>query len=79
MRGSKEILEYELETLEYSQEEMENLLNTKFEQFCEDLEAENAIIKEKNLSITQDHTGAKAQATLILQEEVGIHRKIVDF
>lgn len=77
--GSKEILEYKLETLEYSQEEMENLLTVKFEQFCEDLEAQNAIIKEKNLTITQESTGAKAQSTLILQEEVGINRKIVDF
>ena len=77
--GSKKLIEYQLEPLEYSKEEMENLLNEKFEQYCKALEENNAIILEKNLQIFHDSTGARVESKIMLQESVGIRRKIVDF
>ena len=76
--GRKKILEYEWKTLVYSESEMANLLNERFETYCKNLE-KNAIILEKHLQITQEQDGAKATATLMLQETAGINRKIVDF
>lgn len=77
--GKKEILEYEFETLEYTEEEMETLLHEKFEQFCANLEAQGIVILDRNLEITHGQTGAKAKSLLMLQEEAVIRRKIVDF
>lgn len=77
--GKKEILEYEWETLEYSKEEMDKLLNKRFEQFCQKLEEQGAIITEKNLQITHDTSGGRAESVIMLQEEAGINRKIIDF
>ena len=76
--GKKEILEYELVPLEYSKEEMETLLHTRFDAYCKTLQ-EKAVIVERNLQITQEGGGLKAVSNLILEESVGIHRKIVDF
>lgn len=76
--GKRKIIEYELETLEYSKEEMENLLHTRFDAYCKKLQ-EKAVILEKTLQITQETFGTKATSSMILEESVGIHRKIVDF
>lgn len=77
--GEKVIQEYKLKTMEYSAEELENLLNEKFNRICKELEEKNAIILDKKFQITHDEAGAKASATLTLHETTGIQRKIVDF
>ena len=77
--GTKKIYEYELETLEYTKEELETLLKKNFERYCEELDENNVIILDKNFQITHDENGAKGAATLTLLETVGISRKIVDF
>lgn len=77
--GKKKIVEYEFETLEYTNTEMENLLREKFNRFCENLEKQGAVILENTLDITHGQTGAKATSLLMLQEEAVVRRKIVDF
>ena len=77
--GYKKIYEYELESLEYTKEEMETLLKKNFERYCEELEESGSKILEKNFEITHDEKGAKVIATLTLLETAGIRRKIVDF
>lgn len=77
--GQKKCLEYRWKTMEYSDKELEKLLNERFEQYCEKLESENAVILEKELFITHNNLGATSKATLSVQEEVGVPRKIVDF
>ena len=77
--GNKKIYEYELESLEYSKQEMETLLKNNFEQYCKELEEMKSVILEKKIEITHDKMGAKATATLSLLESTGIRRKIVDF
>lgn len=77
--GYKKIYEYELESLEYTKEEMDTLLKKNFEQYCKELEESGSKILDKKFEITQEETGAKGIATLTLLESAGIHRKIVDF
>ena len=77
--GSYQIREYDLEILEYSQEEMEKLLQDRFEQYCKELEYAGAVIVAKNIRFFHDQNGAYANGTIELTEEVGITRKIVDF
>lgn len=77
--GKKIIMEYELKTMEYSNAELEKLLNEKFDCFCNKLESNKAIILDKKLEITHDKEGAKGSASLTLHETVGIQREIVDF
>lgn len=77
--GNKKLLEYNLETLEYSKEDMETLLKENFKQYCKELEENNVVILEKNFQIIPDEKGAKAIATLTVIESTGIRRKIVDF
>ncbi len=77
--GNQKIYEYELESLEYTKEELETLLKKKFEQYCKELEEMNSVILEKNFEIVHNKKGAKAIATLTLLESAGISRKIVDF
>ena len=77
--GNKKIYEYELESLEYSKQEMETLLKNNFEQYCKELEEMKSVILEKKIEIIHDKMGAKATATLSLLESTGIRRKIVDF
>lgn len=77
--GTKNIYEYELETLEYTKEELETLLKNNFKRYCEELEEINVVILDKNFQITHDEKGAKGTATLTLLETAGISRKIVDF
>lgn len=77
--GSHKIREYQIETFEYTQEEMEMLLQKRFEQYCEELEADGAVIVTKNVQFTHDQNGTYANGTIEMTEEVGIARKIVDF
>ena len=77
--GYKKIYEYELESLEYSKEEMDTLLKKNFERYCEELEGSGSKILEKNFVISHEEKGAKGIATLTLLETAGIRRKIVDF
>ncbi len=77
--GKKKILEYEFETLEYTNAEMETLLREKFNLFCGKLGEQGTVILENNLEITHEQTGTKAKSLLMLQEEAVIRRKIVDF
>lgn len=77
--GRKTILEYEFVESEYSKEEMETLLTNKYEQFCKELEENNATILDSNFSIIVEKDGVRASATITLLEEVGINRKIIDF
>ena len=77
--GNQKIYEYELESLEYTKEEMDTLLKKNFEEYCKELEEMNSVILEKNFEIVHDEKGAKATATLTLLESVGISRKIIDF
>lgn len=77
--GTKKIYEYELETLEYTKEELETLLKKNFERYCEELEEKDVVILDKNFQITHDEKGAIGTATLTLLETAGISRKIVDF
>ena len=77
--GNKTILEYEFIETEYSIEEMENLLSSNYERFCEELVENNATILDSNFRIIEENDGLKATATITLLEEVGISRKIVDF
>ena len=57
--GTKKIYEYELETLEYTKEELETLLKKNFSQYCKELEEKNIVILDKNFQITQDEKDAK--------------------
>ncbi len=77
--GSKTILEYKLVKAEYSAEEMETLLTSKYERFCRELEENNATIVDKKHEIAEESNGMKITATITLLEEVGISRKIIDF
>lgn len=77
--GTKKIYEYELETLEYTKEELDTLLKKNFDQYCKELEENNVVILDNNFQITHDEKGAKGEATLTLLETAGIRRKIVDF
>jgi len=77
--GYKKIYEYELESLEYTKEEMDTLLKKKFEQYCEEFEESGSKILEKNFEISHEEKGARVTATLTLLETAGIRRKIVDF
>ena len=77
--GYKKIYEYELESLEYTKEEMETLLKKNFERYCEELEESGSKILDKNFDIIHEKKGLKGNATLTLIETVGIRRKIVDF
>ena len=75
----KKIYEYELESLEYTKEEMETLLKKNFDRYCEEIEENGSKILEKNFEIRHEEKGAKGLATLTLLESAGISRKIVDF
>ncbi len=77
--GHKKIYEYELESLEYTKEEMETLLKKNFDRYCEELEESDSKILDKKFEITHEEKGAKGTATLTLLESAGICRKIVDF
>jgi similar to stage IV sporulation protein len=77
--GYKKIYEYELESMEYTKEEMETLLKKNFERYCEEVEESGSKILEKNFEIRHEEKGAKGLATLTLLESAGIRRKIVDF
>ena len=76
--GQKKYYEYKEEKSEYSEAEMEKLLQKRFKQYCKDL-GEDVLILKDYLVITQQKKGAVASCTLIIQQEVGIPRKIVDF
>ena len=75
----KKILEYQLETKEYTNEEMETLLKNNFDYYCSELESKGITILEKNLDISYEPNGARGTGTIILQESVGIKRKIIAF
>ena len=77
--GYQKIYEYELESREYTKEEMDTLLKKNFERYCEELEESGGKILEKNFEIRHEEKGAKGIATLSLLETAGILRKIVDF
>ena len=77
--GKTKIIEYQTQTKEYTNEELETLLRTNFEYYCNELEEKGVVILEKNLQITYDQGGARAYATLTLHESVGISRKIIAF
>lgn len=77
--GNKKIYEYELESLEYTKEEMETLLKKNFDRYCEELEETGSKILDKNFEIIHEKKGAKGIASLTLLETAGIRRKIVDF
>lgn len=77
--GKKKIYEYEVDALEYTKEELETLLKSHFEQYCQELAENEVEILDKNFQITHDEKGAKGVATLTLLETAGISRKIVDF
>lgn len=77
--GKKTLLEYELVESEYTNKEMETLLNSHYKRFCSELEEQNVTILDSNFSIIEETDGLRASATITLLEEVGINRKIVDF
>lgn len=77
--GKKTLLEYEFVESEYTNKEMENLLNSHYKRFCTELEEQNATILDSNFSIIEETDGLRASATITVLEEVGINRKIVDF
>ena len=76
--GQQKILEYKRKSMEYSKEEMKDLLNEKFELFCNNLTKEGARILEKKLFVSYNEKGANANADIVLQQSTGINRKIVD-
>ncbi len=77
--GQKIVKEYKRKTKKYTKEEMERLLEEKIERYCQKLEQNNAVILEKEMFIEQNNSGATATVRLMLQEECGVRRKIVDF
>ncbi len=77
--GKKTLLEYEFVESEYTNKEMETLLNSHYKRFCTELEEQNATILDSNFSIIEETDGLRASATITVLEEVGINRKIVDF
>lgn len=77
--GKKEYAEYKLKPKEYNKEEMESILRNRFLQYCADLEEKGVIVSGKELYLSYGENEIKASTTLILQEQVGIQRKIVDF
>ena len=76
--GQKRYFEYQEKKMEYSEAEMEKLLQDRFKKYCKDL-GEDVVILEDYLVISQQKKGAVASCTLIIQQEVGIPRKIVAF
>lgn len=77
--GTKTILEYEPNILEYSKDELETLLTTHFVQYCKEMEEKKIVILDKNYEINHQDKKSKMKATLTVLESVGIRRKIVDF
>lgn len=77
--GQKEYREYKLKPKEYSKAEMESILEERFLQYCDNLEQNGVIVSGKELHLSYSENEIKASTTLILQEQVGIQRKIVDF
>ena len=77
--GKKEYKEYKTKKVEYSKEEMEKLLNEDFRHFCKKTEENHAKILENHLVITQENSKASASCMIVVEQEVGISRKIVDF
>ena len=58
---------------------MEKLLKEDFHHFCKNLEENHAKILENNLVINQGKSKATASCMIVVEQEVGISRKIVDF
>lgn len=77
--GTKKIKEYVWKKKEYTNEEMETLLNASFELFCKKLEENGSAILNREVSLTNSNAGKKITAKILLQQECGVRRKIVDF
>lgn len=77
--GQMTYKEYKYENNKYSSKEMKEVLNNRFHKFCKDLEKNNAQILEKNIVIIEKNKKAYANCTVVIQQEVGISRKIVAF
>lgn len=77
--GKQTIKEYQLEKATYSREEMKQILQKRYRQYCNGLEKLGAVILDSNFSMIPDEDGISAGATITLLEEVGINRKIIDF
>ena len=77
--GKKVFSEYEWVEKEYTEDQMEMLLNKNFELYCNKLEQKEIKIIEKDLTITQTNKEGIAMSTLILIEENCFDRKSIDF
>lgn len=77
--GKKEIKEYKWEEKEYSKTEMETLLSKDFELLCDKSKKNNKVIIEKNVQFISEENRIRAKGFIMLQEETGIKRKIIDF
>lgn len=69
--GIIQIKEYHSKENVYTKEEVQTLLSTKFERFCEKLTEQNIEILEKNVHIDLEKNSAKAKGNLVIQERIG--------
>lgn len=77
--GKEEYIEYTTKKTEYTKEEMEKLLKDDFQYFCKKIKANDGKILEKNLVITHGKSKVTASSLMVVEQEVGIGWKIVDF
>lgn len=77
--GKEEYIEYTTKKTEYTKKEMEKLLKDDFQYFCKKIKANDGKILEKNLVITHGKSKVTASSLMVVEQEVGIGWKIVDF
>lgn len=69
--GTIQIREYHSKKKVYTEKEMQIMLSTEFQRFCEDLEKKNIKILEKDVRIYLKKGSGKAKGTLRIEEEIG--------
>lgn len=77
--GRQYVKEYEWIEKEYTEKEMERLLNKAFNQYCDKIEENKGSIIKHELFYENLYDGMKLSGELILLQECGVRMKIIDF
>lgn len=77
--GKQQIKEYKWQTKKYTDKEMENLLSTFWGNYLKKLEENNCIIVNYSVDTANGNGEKKLSAKMVLWQECGERRKIVDF
>jgi len=76
--GTIKMREYNTETFEYSQKEMERILEERFEDYSKKIKEGGTQMNSNNLQYIITSEGLRLTGTIEIIEEVGIHRKGID-